>query len=87
MVTVFGRMKSPDGTLLASAQVRNHIGRTQTDQQGQFAMDVDKRYPVISLQQDDKQICEAELDLSSARGVLWVGDVICDPQTTLAVRN
>lgn len=87
MVTVFGRMKSPDGTLLASAQVRNHIGRTQTDTQGQFAMDVDKRYPVISLQQDDKQICEAELDLSSARGVLWVGDVICDPQTTLAIRN
>ncbi|MBG6026290.1 CS1-pili formation C-terminal domain-containing protein [Proteus mirabilis] len=87
MVTVFGRMKSPDGTLLASAQVRNHIGRTQTDHQGQFAMDVDKRYPVISLQQDDKQICEAELDLSSARGVLWVGDVICDPQTTLANRN
>lgn len=87
MVTVFGRMKSPDGTLLASAQVRNHIGRTQTDAQGQFAMDVDKRYPVISLQQDDKQICEAELDLSSARGVLWVGDVICDPQTTLAIRH
>lgn len=87
MVTVFGRMKSPDGTLLASAQVRNHIGRTQTDHQGQFAMDVDKRYPVISLQQDDKQICEAGLDLSSARGVLWVGDVICDPQTTLANRN
>ncbi|MBG5951267.1 MULTISPECIES: CS1-pili formation C-terminal domain-containing protein [Proteus] len=87
MVTVFGRMKSPDGTLLASAQVRNHIGRTQTDHQGQFAMDVDKRYPVISLQQDDKQICEAELDLSSARGVLWVGDVICDPQTTLVNRN
>lgn len=87
MVTVFGRMKSPDGTLLVSAQVRNHIGRTQTDNQGQFAMDVDKRYPVISLQQDDKQICEAELDLSSARGVLWVGDVICDPQTTLAIRN
>ncbi|MGA3695977.1 CS1-pili formation C-terminal domain-containing protein [Enterobacteriaceae bacterium TYF_5] len=87
MVTVFGRMKSPDGTLLASAQVRNHIGRTQTDTQGQFAMDVDKRYPVISLQQDDKQICEAELDLSSARGVLWVGDVICDPQTTLASRD
>lgn len=87
MVTVFGRMKSPDGTLLASAQVRNHIGRTQTDTQWQFAMDVDKRYPVISLQQDDKQICEAELDLSSARGVLWVGDVICDPQTTLASRD
>ncbi|MEQ4924460.1 CS1-pili formation C-terminal domain-containing protein, partial [Proteus hauseri] len=87
MVTVFGRMKAPDGTLLASAQVRNHIGRTQTDAQGQFAMDVDKRYPVISLQQDDKQVCEAELDLSSARGVLWVGDIICDPQTILASRD
>ena len=87
MVTVFGRMKAPDGTLLASAQVRNHIGRTQTDTQGQFAMDVDKRYPVISLQQDDKQVCEAELDLSSARGVLWVGDIICDPQTILASRD
>lgn len=87
MVTVFGRMKNPDGTLLASAQIRNHIGHTQTDTQGQFAMDVDKRYPVISLQQDNKQICEAELDLSAARGVLWVGDIVCDPQTVLASRD
>ena len=63
LVTVFGRLKSPNGELLKYASIRNHIGRTKTDQNGEFSMDVDVRYPVISLLQEDQQtICEADLE-------------------------
>ncbi|MEX6001139.1 CS1-pili formation C-terminal domain-containing protein [Providencia vermicola] len=87
LVTVFGRLKSPDGEFIKYASIRNHIGRTRTDKNGEFSMDVDVRYPVISLLQDDeKTICEADLNLEGARGALWVGDVTCEPQSSLAKR-
>lgn len=87
LVTVFGRLKSPNGELLKYASIRNHIGRTKTDQNGEFSMDVDIRYPVISLLQEDQQtICEADLDLQGARGALWVGEVTCEPQSSFVKR-
>ncbi|MGQ7952286.1 CS1-pili formation C-terminal domain-containing protein, partial [Providencia huashanensis] len=88
LVTVFGRLKSPDGEFIKYASIRNHIGRTKTDHNGEFSMDVDIRYPVISLLQEDEQtICEADLNLEGARGALWLGDVTCDPQKTVALRQ
>ncbi|MCG9528975.1 CS1-pili formation C-terminal domain-containing protein, partial [Providencia rettgeri] len=87
LITVFGRLKSPDGEYIKFAAIRNHIGHTKTDGNGEFSMDVDVRYPVISLLQDDQQtICEADLDLQGARGALWVGEVTCEPQSSLAKR-
>ncbi|MCL0009270.1 TcfC E-set like domain-containing protein [Providencia rettgeri] len=87
LITVFGRLKSPDGEYIKFAAIRNHIGHTKTDANGEFSMDVDVRYPVISLLQDDQQtICEADLDLQGARGALWVGEVTCEPQSSLAKR-
>lgn len=87
LVTVFGRLKSPNGEYIKYASIRNHIGRTKTDQNGEFSMDVDVRYPVISLLQDDQQtICEADLNLQGARGALWVGEVTCEPQEAFAKR-
>ncbi|BBG59552.1 MULTISPECIES: TcfC E-set like domain-containing protein [Providencia] len=87
LVTVFGRLKSPAGEFIKYASIRNHIGRTKTDHNGEFSMDVDVRYPVISLlQEDEKTICEADLNLEGARGALWLGDVTCDPQEAFAKR-
>lgn len=87
LVTVFGRLKSPDGEYIKYASIRNHIGRTKTDKNGEFSMDVDVRYPVISLlQEDEKTICEADLNLQGARGALWVGEVTCEPQSSYAKR-
>ncbi|MEX5485183.1 CS1-pili formation C-terminal domain-containing protein [Proteus mirabilis] len=87
LVTVFGRLKSPNGELLKYASIRNHIGRTKTDQNGEFSMDVDVRYPVISLLQEDQQtICEADLDLKGAQGAMWVGEVTCQPQSSFVKR-
>lgn len=77
MVTVFGRIKAEDGTLLANANINNHIGRTRTDEKGEFVMDVDKKFPVIDFSYRQDQTCEVALDLSKAQGAVWVGDVVC----------
>ncbi|MFV8861043.1 CS1-pili formation C-terminal domain-containing protein [Serratia fonticola] len=86
LVTVFGRMTMENGRAIANAAVRNHIGKTITDATGAFQMDVDKRYPSVSLTMPDHGICEVDLDLAKAKGVKWVGDVVCNVQTILAQR-
>jgi Mat/Ecp fimbriae outer membrane usher protein len=87
MVTVFGRIKAEDGTLLTHADIKNHIGRTRTDDKGEFVMDVDKKFPVIDFEHGENQRCEVDLDLSKARGAIWVGDVVCVGLKTYADRQ
>ncbi|HHT2831966.1 fimbrial biogenesis outer membrane usher protein [Klebsiella aerogenes] len=77
MVTVSGRIRAEDGSLLANAHISNHIGRTRTDDNGEFVMDVDKKFPVIDFNYGKGQSCEVALDLNQARGAVWVGDVVC----------
>ncbi|EMS8793277.1 TcfC E-set like domain-containing protein [Enterobacter ludwigii] len=86
MVTVFGRVRYPNGELASNTDIHNHIGKTRTDAKGEFAIDIDKKYPVITLVSANGNICEADLDLEKARGAAWVGDVKCAPQTTMAQR-
>ena len=84
MVTVSGRIRAEDGTLLANARINNHIGRTRTDENGEFVMDVDKKYPTIDFSYGKNQSCEVALELSQARGAVWVGDVVCSGLSTYA---
>ena len=86
MVTVFGRVRYPDGQLAANTDIHNHIGKTRTDGKGEFAIDIDKKYPIITLVSANGSICEADLDLDKARGAAWVGDVKCALQSTMAQR-
>ncbi|HEM8158890.1 MULTISPECIES: fimbrial biogenesis outer membrane usher protein [Enterobacter] len=77
MVTVSGRIRAEDGTLMSNARINNHIGRTRTDENGEFVMDVDKKYPTIDFSYGGNKTCEVALELSNARGAVWVGDVVC----------
>lgn len=77
MVTVSGRIRAEDGTLLANARINNHISRTRTDENGEFVMDVDKKYPTIDFRYSGNKTCEVALELNRARGAVWVGDVVC----------
>lgn len=86
MVTVFGRIRYPDGNLAANVDIHNHIGKTRTDDKGEFAIDIDKKFPVITLVSRSGNICEADLDLNKARGAAWVGDIQCNAQESLAQR-
>ena len=87
LVTVFGRVKRPDGSYYANTDIHNHIGKTRTDDKGEFAMDVDKRYPVITLLDKNGGICEADLNLTDVRGAAWVGEIPCQMQQQTASRT
>ena len=77
LVTVFGRIKPYGDDAMAGIEIKNHIGRAQTDEYGEFSMDIDKRYPVISILNKNNEVCKASLDLHKARGAVWLGDIYC----------
>ncbi len=76
MVTVSGRIRAEDGTLLANARITT-ISAEPTDENGEFVMDVDKKYPTIDFRYSGNKTCEVALELNQARGAVWVGDVVC----------
>lgn len=84
LVTVFGRIRHSDGQLAVNTDIHNHIGKTQTDEKGEFAMDVDKKFPFITLLERNGSVCEAELNLQGARGAVWLGDIHCVSQNQTA---
>ncbi|PXW43950.1 outer membrane usher protein FimD/PapC [Klebsiella oxytoca] len=87
LVTVFGRIRRDNGTVAAHLDIHNHIGRGRTDGQGEFAMDVDKRYPTITLVERNGSRCELELNLQEARGAVWMGDLQCESQIRMAAQG
>ena len=87
LVTVFGRIRRDNGTVAAHLDIHNHIGKGRTDGQGEFAMDVDKRYPTITLVEKNGSRCELELNLQEARGAVWMGDLQCESQIRMAAQG
>lgn len=79
-VTVFGRLVDEHGQVIARTKLHNHIGSTVTDDEGYFAIDINKHYPEFTVQQENKQ--DTRLDMSktmsaSKDGAMWIGDVSC----------
>ncbi|MEX0633121.1 CS1-pili formation C-terminal domain-containing protein [Serratia ureilytica] len=70
MVTVFGRIKAEDGTLLANAYIKNHIGRTRTDERANYHGRRQK-FPVIDFTHSGNRAIAKWLDLQQGarRGV------------------
>ncbi|WOE30358.1 TcfC E-set like domain-containing protein [Acinetobacter sp. SAAs470] len=77
MVTIFGRIRYPDGEIASHVQLNNHIGKTKTDFNGEFSLDVDKKYPVITIVKENGDICESTLSLKEQQGVAWLGEISC----------
>lgn len=77
LVTVFGRVMKSPGEAFSFVDLHNHIGKTRADERGEFAIDVDKRYPVITLVEPGGGTCEADINLHNARGAIWIGDIQC----------
>jgi uncharacterized protein YqeY len=86
-VTVSGRIKAEDGSVVHAADIKNPIGRTKTDNNGEFVMDVDKKFPIITLNHKNNKKCEIKLDISQAKGAAWVGDIVCSGLKTYAKNN
>lgn len=84
LVTIFGRIHYPSGEVAKNVPLNNHIGKTVTDEFGEFSIDVDKRYPVLSLTQADGTPCESQLDLKTAESAVWLGDLYCQSKPSNA---
>ncbi|MGP3590107.1 CS1-pili formation C-terminal domain-containing protein [Vagococcus sp. WN89Y] len=86
MITVSGRIHAEDGTLITNARINNHIGRARTDEHGEFVMDIDKKFPTIDFTAENNNSCEVNLQVSHARGAVWVGDIVCQGLKTYVTR-
>lgn len=86
MVTVFGQLAAADGSPLRHVTVRNHIGQAQTDEQGNFAIDVDQHHPEVSVEPDAAERFRVSLDLKHAGATAWLGKIVYgrDPQRVYA---
>ena len=85
MVTVFGRVRYPDGQLAANTDIHNHIGKTRTDGKGEFAIDIDKSIPSLPRYQL-MEVSVKPIWIWIKPGAAWVGDVKCALQSTMAQR-
>ncbi|MGL4614032.1 MAG: TcfC E-set like domain-containing protein [Shewanella sp.] len=81
MITVFGRLTNADGSVLANASVRNHIGSTVTDGNGNFAIDVDSNFTEIVVEPAEvanSAKFKVEMSLTSENGMALLGDIVVD---------
>lgn len=77
MVTVFGRIHAQDGSVISNKKLVNKLGHVNIDDRGEFSIDIDKRYPELIVSDGEQEICEIKIDLSKARGAVWLGELSC----------
>lgn len=75
MVTVFGQLIDSRGQPLMHAKINNHIGITTSDENGNFAVDVDKHHPQVIVQLADNHKFEVNMNLKNDDGTKWLGTV------------
>ncbi|HHQ4776150.1 TPA: CS1-pili formation C-terminal domain-containing protein [Aeromonas veronii] len=82
-VTVIGRLLDKQGAPLKGAMVVNHAGRTVSEADGFFALEMSERNPNFQVQYQGGQQCDLSLDTTRADrqpGILLLGDLVCAPQ-------
>ncbi len=82
-VTVIGRLLSKEGKPLKGAVVRNHIGRTISENDGFFVIEMSKKNPSLQIEHDGRLQCQMLLnqDDKKWRQDTWLlGDLVCHAQ-------
>lgn len=82
-VTVIGRLLNKEGKPLKGAVVRNHIGRTISENDGFFVMEMSKQNPSLQVEHDGRLQCQMLLnqDDKKWRQDTWLlGDLVCHEQ-------
>lgn len=78
MVTVFGRLMDESGTPMASTRLHNHIGRTITDDDGYFSIDVSTLDPEVNVSLTQGPNARADVPIKSVtESAVWMGDLTC----------
>jgi outer membrane usher protein FimD/PapC len=83
-VTVMGRMVDNTGVPLGGASVINHAGRTLTELDGLFTLELHEKNPVISVEHPSGVQCEVHLDPARQKqqDIIFVGNLPCRDGTT-----
>jgi len=82
-VTVIGRLLDGQGAPLKGAMVVNHAGRTVSEADGFFAVEMSERNPCLQVEYQGSQQCDLALDTARAerqQEVLLLGDLVCSAQ-------
>jgi Mat/Ecp fimbriae outer membrane usher protein len=82
IVTLAGRLQDADGRPLAGAAVINHAGRTMSDSDGFFSVDVSASQPELEIKLNGQRQCLFKLAANppaKAQDVQFVGDIRCEP--------
>ncbi|MGL6627250.1 CS1-pili formation C-terminal domain-containing protein [Aeromonas jandaei] len=82
-VTVIGRLVDGQGIPLKGAMVVNRAGRTVSEADGFFALDMSERNSGLRVEYQGSQQCDLVLDMARSereQAVLLLGELICSPQ-------
>ncbi|MFM5714205.1 CS1-pili formation C-terminal domain-containing protein [Aeromonas allosaccharophila] len=83
-VTVIGRLLDGQGTPLKGAMVINHVGRTVSEADGFFAVEMSKHNSNLQVEYQGGQQCDLVLEMDRVKrrqAVLLLGDLVCSPLT------
>ncbi|MGL6468823.1 CS1-pili formation C-terminal domain-containing protein [Aeromonas hydrophila] len=79
-VTVIGRLLNGEGSPIKGAMVINHAGRTVSEADGFFAVEMSEHNPSLQVEHRGGQRCDLSLDMNRVerqREVLLLGDLTC----------
>ncbi|WP_345830786.1 CS1-pili formation C-terminal domain-containing protein [Erwinia sp. HDF1-3R] len=84
-LTIMGRLVDNQGRPLGGASVINHAGRTVTESDGMFTLELHEKEPVIRIEHPSMTQCEIRLDPETKKrdSLIFAGNVACG-KTTLA---
>ncbi|WP_187433171.1 CS1-pili formation C-terminal domain-containing protein, partial [Serratia marcescens] len=84
-VTVMGRLVDKHGVPLGGARVVNHAGRTVTEADGMFTLELHENNPVATIEHHSGLACEIRLDphIQKRDELIFAGNVRCE-DTALA---
>lgn len=80
-VTVMGRLVDGDGHALGGAHVVNHAGRTVSESDGVFTLEVHENNPVLAVEHRSISQCEIRLNPTTqktADEIIFLGNLTCD---------
>lgn len=87
-MTVLGRLIDPDGLPLKGLHVVNHAGRSVSESDGIFVLEMSARTPTLEVRSSDALLCSLNVDARAHRqegDMLMLGDVRCHASNMAAL--
>lgn len=85
-ITVMGHLRGADGMPLGGAHVLNHAGRSVTEADGFFTLEMSARTPTLQVRHPKAEGCSFVLDgkTTQAQGDMWLAGILECPSPSLA---